>query len=156
MDSGAFRNAMGKFATGITVITTDVDGTFHGMTANGFMSISLDPQLVAISIGEKAQTLQLIQKSRKFGVSVLDASQIDISKRFAGQTKGTTPFEFDELRGFPLIGQALVQIICDVTEEIQAGDHTIFLGKPSFIHAEDGEPLIFYSGKYTSLQGELV
>lgn len=156
MDSREFRNAMGKFATGVTVISTDVDGDYHGMTANGFMSISLDPALVAISIGERAQTLKLIQESKRFGVSILAKEQLDISKRFAGQVNVEEPFQFDVSNGFPVVAGALVQIICRVEQEIQAGDHTIFLGHPEQVYVKDGEPLLFASGQYASLNPQYV
>lgn len=156
MDSREFRNAMGKFATGVTVISTDVDGDYHGMTANGFMSISLDPALVAISIGERAQTLKLIQESKRFGVSILAKEQLDISKRFAGQVNVEEPFQFDVSNGFPVVAGALVQIICRVEQEITAGDHTIFLGHPEQVYVKDGEPLLFASGQYASLNPQYV
>jgi len=156
MDSREFRNAMGKFATGVTVISTDVDGDYHGMTANGFMSISLDPALVAISIGERAQTLKLIQESKRFGVSILAKEQLDISKRFAGQVNVEEPFQFDVSNGFPVVAGALVQIICRVEQEILAGDHTIFLGHPEQVYVKDGEPLLFASGQYASLNTQYV
>ena len=156
MDSREFRNAMGKFATGVTVISTEVDGIYHGMTANGFMSISLDPTLVAISIGERAQTLKLIQESKRFGVSILEKDQIDISKRFAGQIPSDEAFQFDLSNGFPLVEGALVQIVCRVEQEIVAGDHTIFLGRPEQLHVKDGEPLLFASGQYATLNKEYV
>lgn len=151
MDSREFRNAMGKFATGVTVISTDVEGTYHGMTANGFMSISLDPALVAISIGERAQTLQLIKASGRFGVSVLGKDQVDISKQFAGQIPSDAAFSFDVTNGFPLVGESLVQVICEVEQEILAGDHTIFIGKVEKMIVKDGEPLLFSCGKYAEL-----
>lgn len=151
VDSREFRNAMGKFATGVTVISTEVEGVYHGMTANGFMSISLDPTLVAISIGERAQTLKLIQESKRFGVSILEKNQLDISKRFAGQIPSDESFQFDISNGFPLIEDALVQIVCRVEQEIVAGDHTIFLGRPEQLHVKDGEPLLFANGQYAAL-----
>ena len=75
MDDRKFRNAMGKFASGVTVITTEADGEIHGMTANAFMSVSLNPKLVVISIGERANMLEKIQGSKKFAVNILAADQ---------------------------------------------------------------------------------
>src|SRR3954463_1392190 len=87
MDDRQFRTAMGKFATGVTVIATDVDGDVHGMTANAFMSVSLDPKLVVISIGEKARILEKIKQSKTFSVNILAADQQELSMIFAGQLK---------------------------------------------------------------------
>ena len=75
MDDRFFRNAMGKFATGITVVSTEVDGEAHGMTANAFVSVSLTPKLVLVSIDKRARMLPLIQQSKKFAVSFLSADQ---------------------------------------------------------------------------------
>ena len=85
MDDRQFRQAMGKFATGVTVITTEVEGEVHGMTANAFMSVSLEPKLVVISIGERAQMLKKIKTSKKFAVNILSGEQQDYSMIFAGQ-----------------------------------------------------------------------
>ena len=70
MDDRQFRQAMGKFATGVTVITTEVEGEVHGMTANAFMSVSLDPKLVVISIGDRAHMLEKIKNSKKFAFNI--------------------------------------------------------------------------------------
>ena len=80
MDDRLFRDAMGKFATGVTVILTETEGEPHGMTANAFMSVSLTPKLVVISIKENARMLAKIQDSKKFSVNILAENQEDISK----------------------------------------------------------------------------
>lgn len=90
MDSREFRNAMGRFATGVTVITTN-DGTdAHGMTANAFMSISLEPKLITISIDNHANMLKKIKASGQYAVNFLSDQQQDISMNFAGQKKKKT------------------------------------------------------------------
>jgi flavin reductase (DIM6/NTAB) family NADH-FMN oxidoreductase RutF len=157
MDDRQFRTAMGKFATGVTVIATEVEGEgIHGMTANAFMSVSLDPKLVVISIGEKAKILNKIKESQTFTVNILAANQQEISMTFAGQVKDRE-VEFERLDGKPVIPGAVVQIACEVSTEHVEGDHTLFIGKVTDIHLEDVEPLIFYSGRYRSLsQGEPV
>jgi flavin reductase (DIM6/NTAB) family NADH-FMN oxidoreductase RutF len=157
MDDRQFRTAMGKFATGVTVIATEVEGEgIHGMTANAFMSVSLDPKLVVISIGEKAKILNKIKESQTFTVNILAANQQEISMTFAGQVKDRE-VEFERLDGKPVIPGAMVQIACEVSAEHVEGDHTLFIGKVTDIHLEDVEPLIFYSGRYRSLsQGEPV
>ena len=96
MDDRLFRSAMGKFATGVTVLTTKVDGIVHGMTANAFMSVSLNPKLVMVSVGEKARMLEKIQQSQNFVINILAEEQEAISRLFAGQS--------DERREIELIG----------------------------------------------------
>lgn len=152
MTALSFRQAMGQFATGVTVITTLNDAEPHGMTANGFMSISLDPELVAISIGHKAATLDKIKASNMFGVSILKYEQIDVSKRFAGQIQVDSPFEFEYVENFPLIPNSIMRTVCEVVEQVEAGDHTIFLGKPKLIEVNEGDPLLFYQGKYRQVE----
>ena len=157
MDDRQFRTAMGKFATGVTVIATEVEGEgIHGMTANAFMSVLLDLKLVVISIGEKAKILNKIKESQTFTVNILAADQQEVSMIFAGQVKDREA-EFERLDGKPVIPGAVAQIACEVSAEHVEGDHTLFIGKVTDIHLEDIEPLIFYSGRYRSLsKGEPV
>jgi flavin reductase (DIM6/NTAB) family NADH-FMN oxidoreductase RutF len=154
MDDRQFRTAMGRFATGVTVIATELDGDVHGMTANAFMSVSLDPKLVVISIGEKARILEKIKQSKTFSVNILAADQQEYSMIFAGQLKEHKEVEFDRLDGKPVLKGAVAQIACEVSAEHLEGDHTLFIGRVTDIHLEDAEPLVFYSGKYRALVEE--
>ncbi|PLS03708.1 flavin reductase family protein [Neobacillus cucumis] len=154
MDDRQFRTAMGRFATGVTVIATEVDGDIHGMTANAFMSVSLDPKLIVISIGEKAKILNKIKESKIFTVNILAADQHELSMIFAGQLKEHKEVTFGSLDGKPVLPGAVVQVACEVSAEHVEGDHTLFIGKVTDIQLEEKEPLIFYSGKYRSLVKE--
>jgi flavin reductase (DIM6/NTAB) family NADH-FMN oxidoreductase RutF len=154
MDDREFRTAMGKFATGVTVIATDVDGDVHGMTANAFMSVSLSPKLVVISIGEKARILEKIKQSKSFSVNILAADQQELSMIFAGQIKGHREVLFDRLDDKPVLAGAVAQIACEVSAEYLEGDHTLFIGKVTDIQLTDADPLIFYSGRYRALVNE--
>lgn len=151
MDARLFRDAMGKFATGVTVIITEVEGEPHGMTANAFMSVSLDPMLVVVSIKEGARILPKIQQSKRFSVNILSAEQEHISKIFAGQLKDQT-VAFGRLQDYPVIPEALAQVVCEVSAEHIEGDHTLFIGKVVDIQVEDHDPLLFFGGKYRSLE----
>ena len=150
MDDRLFRTAMGKFATGVTVIMTETDGEPHGMTANAFMSVSLDPKLVVISIKENARILPKIQQSGKFSVNILSAEQQEVSMIFAGQIKDRE-VEFGRLENQPVIPGALAQVTCDVSAEHVEGDHTLFIGKVTGVELTEGEPLLFYNGRYREL-----
>ena len=154
MDDRQFRTAMGKFATGVTVIATDTAGEVHGMTANAFMSVSLSPKLVVISIGEKARILEKIKQSKSFSVNILAENQKELSMIFAGQIKEHREVDFERLDGKPVLPGALVQIACEVSAEHVEGDHTLLIGRVTDIHLEDGDPLIFYSGRYRELEEE--
>ena len=151
MDDRLFRNAMGKFATGVTVITTQLDGETHGMTANAFMSVSLNPPLVVISIGEKASMLNRIEQSKTFAVNILAEDQQYLSQHFAGQRQEDKEIPFTELEGYPVLSGAVAQIVCDVVATHVEGDHTLFIGKVNAIQLEEKNPLLFFSGKYNKL-----
>ncbi|KKK36462.1 flavin reductase [Mesobacillus campisalis] len=151
MDNRLFRDAMGKFATGVTVILTETDGDPHGMTANAFMSVSLDPKLVVISIKENARMLSKIQESKKFSVNILAAQQEDISMIFAGQLKDQQ-VSFGRLADMPVIPDALAQVACEVSAEYVEGDHTLFIGRVKDIKLEDGNPLLYFAGRYRNLE----
>ncbi|MCD2137701.1 flavin reductase family protein [Salinicoccus halitifaciens] len=152
MDDRQFRNAMGKFATGVNVIATEVDGEAYGMTANAFMSVSLDPKLIVISIGDKAKMLDRIRQSGKFSVNVLSCEQQEESMRFAGQKQFEDKYEFDELAGVPVVSDAVCQLSCEVYNEHTEGDHVLFIGKVNDLTLTDGDPLIFNCGKYRELK----
>ncbi|MER2107026.1 MAG: flavin reductase family protein [Solibacillus sp.] len=153
MDDRLFRNAMGKFATGVTVITTEHEGQVHGMTANAFMSVSLEPKLVVISIGEKARCLSKIQDSQTFAVNILAANQQEFSMIFAGQKKDAEPVDFERLADLPVLPGVLAKISCDVVSTYVEGDHTLFIGKVRDIKLDESqEPLLFYAGKYRALE----
>ena len=149
MDDRLFRDAMGKFATGVTVLLTENEGDIHGMTANGFMSVSLDPKLVVISIGHKAKFLEKVSQSRQYTVNILAEDQEHYSRHFAGRPDGEVAFE--QLAGLPVLGGAIAQVACEVVSEHVEGDHTLFIGKVIDLKLEDKNPLLFYSGKYRQL-----
>jgi len=151
MDDRTFRKAMGHFATGVTVITTALHGNVHGMTANAFMSLSMDPKLVVISVDEQAHMLEKIKESGKYAVNILSAEQQDLSMNFAGQRKTEEEIPFQTVKGVPVIEGALAQVTCEVAREYVEGDHTLFIGKVTDVHLEENEPLVFYKGKYRTL-----
>lgn len=148
MDDRTFRNAMGRFATGVTVVTTKTKDDVHGMTANAFMSVSLTPKLISISIDNKANMLKKIKESKQFAVNILSNQQQDISMHFAGQMKLDRKIEFDFIRGIPIIENALVSVVCDLEDTYVVGDHTLFIGRVLDIKTTEGDPLTFYGGKY--------
>lgn len=154
MDDRLFRNAMGKFATGVTVITIQLNEETHGMTANAFMSVSLHPPLVVISIGEKASMLHRIEQSKSFAVNILAEDQQYLSQHFAGQCQEEKEIPFTELDGYPVLEGVVAQIVCDVVSAHTEGDHTLFIGKVKAIQLHERNPLLFFSGKYNKLATE--
>ena len=152
MDDRTFRTAMGRFATGVTVITAKLNGEIKGMTANAFMSVSLDPALVLISIDNNAHLQKYVSDSGKFAVSVLNSEQQDMSAYFAGQVQIDREIEFKWFNGMPTIEDSLVNLTCDVHNTVVAGDHTLYIGEATDVCIADGEPLAFFSGKYNNLK----
>jgi len=152
IDDRLFRNAMGSFATGVTVITTEVAEEVHGMTANAFMSISLNPKLVAISIGENARMHQHIKDANQFAINILSSDQQNVSKQFSGQLNGESEITFATYKGLPILEDALAVVTCKLYSEYVVGDHTVFIGHVTGVKLEQKEPLLFSQGKYRELK----
>lgn len=150
-NSREFRNALGRFATGITVVTTVVDGEVRGMTANAFVSVSLEPPLVLVSVANKAHMHGYLQQSRRYGVSVLTANQEAYSQHFAGFGAADFQPEFVEVNGVPLLAESLAHLIVNVTDAHPAGDHTLYIGEVDYVKWWDGEPLLYFQGRYERL-----
>ncbi|MGE6260939.1 flavin reductase family protein [Heyndrickxia sporothermodurans] len=151
MDERLFRKVMGKFATGVTVLTTAVNEYVHGMTANAFMSVSLNPQLVLISISNKANLKQYLEQSGKFTVNILSKDQKDMSQYFAGQLNEKREIQFEWIDHTPYLPNSIANIICRVYDSHLAGDHTLFIGEVQEIICQDGAPLTYFEGKYDSI-----
>jgi flavin reductase (DIM6/NTAB) family NADH-FMN oxidoreductase RutF len=147
-----FRDALGTFATGVTIVSTRDGDLVHGMTANGFMSVSLDPALVVVSIATGARMHDVLTRSRRYGVSVLAREQEVVSQHFAGRP-GSEEIVLLETLGTPLVEGALTHVVADVVDAHQAGDHTLFIGEVRHFEHRAGEPLIFHSGAYRRLIG---
>ena len=152
-DDRAFRAALGRFATGVIVLSTGPRARPHAMTANAFMSGSLAPPLVVVSVGKKARMHARLRTARRFGISILDQAQEPASRHFAGQTvAGFTP-AFGELAGVPVLARAAVVIAARVKHRYGCGDHTLYVGEVERMAVNDpAAPLLFYAGKYALLQ----
>jgi len=151
--SRELRRAFGRFASGVTVVTTQHEGATRGMTANAFVSVSLDPPLVLISVDHRSHMHQVLPLSKRYGVSVLAAEQEAISDHFAGRPV-QPKIEFVEQMGMPLIAGALAYFVVEVVDMHSAGDHTLYIGRVEHFEAREGAPLLFYSGKYEHLQSQ--
>jgi flavin reductase (DIM6/NTAB) family NADH-FMN oxidoreductase RutF len=148
----AFRKTLGMFATGVTVLTTRVGEQVHGMTANAFMSVSLRPPLVLISIDRRAKMGALMHEGTRFGVSVLEARQTGLSDRFAGRDADDLPeATFEVVHDTPLVEGALAHLVARVVRSYWGGDHSLFLGQVEFARYGEGRPLLFHGGRYERL-----
>ena len=148
----ALRRTLGMFATGVTIITTRVGEQVHGMTANAFMSVSLEPPLVLISVDRRTKMCGLLHEGSTYGVSVLCESQSTLSDRFAGRpgSEGAEP-RFDLIHDTPLVEGALAGFVSKVVRSYWGGDHSLFLGRVEYAHTDEGAPLLFHGGRYERL-----
>jgi flavin reductase (DIM6/NTAB) family NADH-FMN oxidoreductase RutF len=151
-----FRNTLGRFASGVTVITTQLEKQTHGMTANAFVSVSLDPPLVLVSLDNRSYLHSILPVSRRYGVSVLAQDQQVLSNHFAGRTVEGLHIRFTTRNGVPLIGGAVAYFVVDVIDVHPAGDHTLYIGRVEHFESRDDKPLLFYAGKYQELRAEHV
>lgn len=148
----AFRRTLGMFATGVTVLTARVADQVHGMTANAFMSVSLRPPLVLVSIDRRARMGALLHEGTRFGVSVLEAHQTGLSDRFAGRVADDVPEPaFEVIHETPLVEGALAHLVARVVRSYWGGDHSLFLGQVEFARYGEGRPLLFHGGRYERL-----
>lgn len=151
MEKRLFRDAMGKFATGITIVSTDYQNDVIGITVNSFMSLSLDPTLIAISIDKTTSKYEIFQEADTFGISVLSENQKEESMIYANQKEAEKPVEFIDLAGTPVLDHALVQLSCEKQSAVEAGDHMIYIAKVNDLKISDGNPLLYFSGSYQEL-----
>ena len=150
--AAAFRRTLGMFATGVTVITTQDGDQVHGMTANAFMSVSLRPPLVVISVDRRAKMHALLHEGRRYGISVLADEQRPLSDRFAGRAaEGTEEVGFDLVHDTPLVRGALAHLVARVVRSNWGGDHSLFVGQVEYARYGEGRPLLFQGGRYQHL-----
>jgi len=148
----ALRQCAGMFATGVTVITTLKRGLVHGMTANAFMSVSLEPPLVLISVDRRTKMCSLLHEGNRYGVSVLRESQAALSDRFAGRPGADGPEpRFEVVHDTPLVDGALAHFVARVARSYWGGDHSLFLGRVEYARYGEGTPLLFHGGRYERL-----
>jgi flavin reductase (DIM6/NTAB) family NADH-FMN oxidoreductase RutF len=145
-----FRQVMGRFATGVTVVTTVERGTAHGMTANGFLSVSLRPPLVLVSLG-RCKMNELLPRSGRYGVSVLSHDQHHFAAHFAAQKPSPVEPTFTWQEGVPLLEDALAHLVCRVVDVHRAGDHVLWIGEVEYLAHRDAEPLLFYTGRFGTM-----
>ena len=150
-----FRRTLGMFATGVTVITTQMNGQAHGMTVNAFMSVSLQPPLVLISIDHRTRMNGLLRDGVRFGISVLADTQAVLSDHYGGRRRDETAEpSFESVRNTPLVEGALAHLVARVVRAYWGGDHTLFLGQVEYVRYGEGEPLLFHGGRYERIAAD--
>jgi flavin reductase (DIM6/NTAB) family NADH-FMN oxidoreductase RutF len=161
LSQAEFRKAMGAFATGVTIITVDLEGEVHGMTANAFTSVSLDPMLVLVCVDHSTRTHAHLHAKKRFGINVLCEDQVAISEYYARPERSHEHAEveagarFDRTHhGTPVLHGALAYLECRLRSAQDAGDHTIFIAEVEDVVLRRGDPLLFFRGKYRNLGKE--
>ena len=151
----AFRDTIGQFATGVTVVTTTGPGGPSGMTTNAVASLSLDPLLLLVCFDLESRTLDVVRGSRRFAVNVLRAEDVELAAVFASKRVAREKFDavtHTEAHGVPVLDDALAWIACELRELVPGGDHEIGIGEVVGMgEAAAGDPLIWFRGGYTTI-----
>lgn len=154
-DSRMFRNTVGQFVTGVTVIAADIESSIRAMTANSFTSLSLDPPLVLFCVGKTTKMGELIRQASGFSVNILQQDQQHLSTYFAGGWKepAPPPFTFTPWQGGPLLEGSAAALGCAIDAIHEGGDHWIVVGRVLALHRSEsaGPPLVFSAGRYAAL-----
>lgn len=148
LDPRQFRQVLGHFLSGVTVVAVTHEGQTRGMTASAFTSLSLDPPLVLVCVGRKAHLHSLLTPDGRFSVSILAEDQGPVSNHFAGFAPDVA-VSWDHTFGVtPVVSGALAWLDCAVHELVPGGDHTILIGRVERAASADGAPLAYHRGKY--------
>lgn len=146
-----FRQTLGRFASGVTVVTAQHGQEKRGMTANAFVSVSLEPPLILVSVAKTAHMHAVLEQVDRFGVSVLAAGQRTISHHFAGRPDAGLDVPWLDHEGLPLIGGAVAQLVCRKAQTLPGGDHTLYVGEVEYSRYTDDDPLLYFRGQYHEL-----
>lgn len=153
VDPMTMRRTMGRFATGVAVVTTSADGVPHGMTVNSLTSVSLEPPLLLVCLTTGARTTEAVTSAGKFAVNILSARQEHLAMRFA--KRGADHFAgLDVVHGrhdVPVIPDAFAHLECAVDRHFVAGDHVVVIGEVLDVREREGEPLGFLGGKFSDI-----
>jgi flavin reductase (DIM6/NTAB) family NADH-FMN oxidoreductase RutF len=151
LDARGFRDAMGKFATGVSVVSYWRDGQPAGLTANAFTSVSLDPPLVLVSIRNQSRFLAGAAIGDRYAVNFLAHDQQAISDHFGGRPDDVAPAPFQRRHGVPVVEGSLASIVARVVDLHPAGDHTLVIGQVEHLDERSAAPLVYFRGRSARL-----
>jgi flavin reductase (DIM6/NTAB) family NADH-FMN oxidoreductase RutF len=146
-----FRRVMSRFPTGVTVVTAGGGGNVRGMTANAFMSGSLEPPLCVVSVAKRANMHAALLAAEHFGVSILARDQEELSIHFAGGPEPASPIRLEQVGPVALLREASARIAAENIAHHDCGDHTIFIGRIFHMEASDRLPLVYHASRYATL-----
>ncbi|MEH7084389.1 flavin reductase family protein [Neobacillus drentensis] len=150
VDQEQFKQVIGHFASGVTIITVRNNDVDFGITASAVCSVSVDPPMLLVCVNKSTGTCHAISAAESFTVNIVSETQKELALRFARANTDKfegTDFSYGEL-GNPVLGQTLATLECRVVEEVTGGTHSVFLGEVQKAYASDGEPLVYYRGKF--------
>ena len=159
VDASSFRDALSRWASGVTVVTSEQDGQPVGITASSFSSVSLEPPLILICVDKKLYTHGVIEQRGAFTVNLLSTEQVEWGLRFAGMIPELED-RFEGLAvktvstGCPVLVDALSWVDCSLHAAYDGGDHTIFVGQVEASAVKEGEPLLYYNRQWLRLHEE--
>jgi flavin reductase (DIM6/NTAB) family NADH-FMN oxidoreductase RutF len=152
IDPTTFRRVMGRFATGVAVVSFLRDGQATGMTVNSFMSVSLDPPLVLISVRRASVFVKHMRVGGRCGINILSEQQRKLGPHFANHPEKDVDVRFEVHEGTPLLAGSLAQMVARVIDIYPAGDHLLFIAAIEHLtHGPEAQPLIFFSGRYKQI-----
>jgi len=149
--SELFREVFGRFATGVAVVTSSGPGGSGGMTANSLCSLSLEPLLSLVCFDNQARTLPIVRETGRFAVNILSTEQEDLARVFASKIPETEKLENVAHRlehGVPIIEGSIAWAACKLRELVAGGDHTIAIGEVVGLGLGQGQPLLWFAGRY--------
>lgn len=152
IDPQLFRRVMGRFATGVTVVSFLRDGKPAGMTVNSFLSVSMDPPLVLVSVRKASSFIEHVRVGSRCGINILSEQQRKLGPHFANRPEPDADAHFHEHAGTPLLDGSLAHIVARVVDIHPAGDHWLYIAEIEYLaHGPEAQPLIFYSGRYKQI-----
>lgn len=153
IDQRDYRNTIGLFATGVTVVTVQVGDELHGMTANAITSLSLDPLLLLVCIERRTRMAAMIGEAGRFGVNILRDDQEEISRHYGGKPRTDLSPAFGDLAGAPILADSLAALVCSIERVLDGGDHIIVIGRVEALQCSDkiDRPLLFFGGQYRQI-----
>lgn len=154
VDPATFRRVLGNFASGVTVVTVEYEGVYHGSTVASFCSLSLDPALVLVCLDQNATNHALIEQAGRFAVNILGEHSEGLSRHFASRQPdkfATIPFRIGQT-GVPLLEDAIATLECRLVSQFPGGDHSIFVGEVLATSVQhDSKPLLYFRSSYHQL-----
>lgn len=156
MKNEEFKAAVGKFPTGVTIVSTSHDDQLWGFTANSFTSVSLEPRLISFCLNKSAGSFDVFRGTSHFAVSILSSDQASLSTHFASRISNkfdSVEYRIGEYSNAPLLNGAVSFIECKKHDQFECGDHFIFIGEVGKISIDETKsPLLYFAKSYTELR----